>query len=151
MTSIQLGAQHPVALAGVEYLSFSFRRFPTNSLIFPEVEMSVVDKVIQGSEGYLMLQVASKPWEGGEDDASKPVLSFEFTVLSRFECGQNENSEEIINAFMGSNTPSYIVWPYIRGFVSDMVNRAGFPGYHLPLLMIDIKKDDGTDGEPRKD
>ncbi|MCD0160191.1 protein-export chaperone SecB [Deinococcus sp. 6YEL10] len=150
MTSIELGAQHPVALASVDYLSFSFQRFPTGSLNFPEVEMSVTDRAVRGAEGYLMLRVASKPWEGDDDAEDRPVLSFEFTTFARFECA-HKDAEKIINIFMAANTPAYIVWPYIRGFVSDMINRAGFPGYHLPLLMIDIKSEGNAIEQSQED
>lgn len=95
------------------------------------------------------MQVVTKPlpeMEGEEIPEKLPVLRFSFTLFAHFQCAEFAGAQEVMKTFMESDrdTPTLIVWPYVRGFVADMVNRAGLPGYHLPLLQIRIPQTDSV-------
>lgn len=72
------------------------------------------------------------------DDAGskQAVLSFSLVAFAAFSCADFPKAGEALNEFAASDTPALIMWPYIRSFVAEMVEKTGLPRYHLPLAQI---------------
>ena len=140
MKKLDIAAYHPIPIYSIQYVHFSFDRLTANiepPLQFPEFDVTIVESlVIDSTTGRLVMHVASKPQVEEEPDTTPPVLAFTCTVLVLFRCAEFEGHHEHLKAFMEAETPSLITWPYVRGFVSDMVHRSGLPEFHLPLLQI---------------
>jgi hypothetical protein len=139
--ALDIEAYHPITLEHIEYIDFSFSRLSQviePPLLFPDFEVNIIESRPQEQlRGLLAMQVATKPPPTGEDaEAKVPVLSFSFTLVAYFSCAEFDGAQDALQKFMDADTPSLIAWPYVRGFIADMVNRAGLPGYHLPLLQI---------------
>lgn len=88
--------------------------------------------------GSIILNVVSRDEKPAwlKKDEAEQVISFSLTIAAFFRCEFTENSRDYLEAFMSADTPALIVWPYIRSFVADNLNKTGLPEYHLPLLQI---------------
>ena len=154
MRKLDIEAYHPITLSHIDYVHFSFTRLVPSldpPLIFPEFEVNIIEAEVHADlQGRLILEVMTKPLPEGEIPPEElPVLSFTFTLVAYFRCAKVDQAQEVLEAFMAGEAPSLLAWPYVRGFVADMVNRAGLPSYHLPLLQIRISAD--TDAAPAAD
>ena len=156
MKQLDIEAYHPITLEHIEYLQFEFARLTARlepPFLFPTFEVNILDIQVQDDlTAHLIMQVATTPIPESADPEEKlPVLRFSFTLIAHFSCVEYEGAKEALDTFMAAETPSLIAWPYVRGFVADMVNRAGLPDYHLPLLQIRVTSEEqeshSTDSE----
>lgn len=143
MHTLDLDAHHPVRLNTLQYISFSFERLVPNVLpediFFPDFDIEILHKgILDDNTANIVLNVVSrdeKPsWLG--DTEAEQVITFNLTVAAFFRCEIEGNSRSYLETFMSGDTPALIVWPYLRSFVAENLNKTGLPEYHLPLLQI---------------
>jgi preprotein translocase subunit SecB len=122
-------SQEPVFQIQRVYLKEASLEQPNSPAILLEQEQPSVDiqlgvEAAQAAEGMYEVCVTATVTTKIQD---KTVFLVEVKQAGIFEI---RNVGEQINAIMGIACPQ-IVYPYLRGNVADIVNRAGFPPVHL--------------------
>lgn len=127
---------HPVVLDRVVFPNFSLKRRERvkTPLRFPELSIKGL-KILPDEESKDSNVAYIEIFLENEKGQRNIPVEVKVTCIAKFICLNEEKTDEIFKAFFSRESAYVIVWPYIREFVTGMIQKSGLPEYYLPLSM----------------
>lgn len=115
---------------------------PGNALKNPiTVSMGVKAKQVEGSTGFLLVEVSFRLMGSKKEDQPKKrtVICVECTFEASYQLRPEFTpTTEQITAFKDGNA-IFNCWPFCRQYVQEMIQRTGYPPLILPFLRVQTK------------